>query len=251
MPRPRLTVNEASVAFIRAMRNPLSGDEAGVCRTCRTFVDPEYDRCFPCVAQADDLDAVVPITYSEHLGQMHTALRRYKDGSDDAQRFARVRLMAILWRFLDAHEDCVARAAGVREFDLVTTVPSSTPERDEARTGLRQIVEGCRPVADRYERVLRATGDVPQGRDYSRLRYEAEWRIDGVRALLIDDTWTRGGHAQSAAYTLREAGASSVALVVIGRHFHREWEVVRGEGVTNGDRFDELPPFDWATCAAE
>ena len=116
---------------------------------------------------------------------------------------------------------------------------------------MRQIAEGCRPIADRYERVLRATGDVPQGRDYSTRRYAAEWRIDGVRVLLIDDTWAKGGHAQSAAYALREAGASNVALAVIGRHFHRDWEVVRGEGVTSGDLFDELPPFDWTICAAE
>ena len=68
--------------------------------------------------------------------------------------------------------------------------------------------------------------------------------------FLIDDTWTTGGHAQSAAYALREAGASNVALVVIGRHLQPDWEVT--DGVTSGDLFDELPtPFDWTICAAE
>lgn len=248
MPRPRLTVNEASAAYIRAMRNPLPADAESVCRICHTFISPDYSRCYPCLQQPDRFDAVVPITYSEHLGQLHTALRRYKDGPEEARRYARVRLTAILWRFLDDHEMCVARAAGARQFDLVTTVPSSSPERDEARTGLRQIVEWCRPIADRYERVLRATGDAPPGREFSTRRYRADWRIDGVRVLLIDDTWARGGHAQSAAYTLREAGASKVALVVIGRHLRRDWEV--SDGVTSGDLFDELPPFDWTTCAA-
>lgn len=233
------------------MRNPPSADTDAVCRICRTFISPEYDRCYACLHQPSYLDEVVPITYSEHLGQMHTALRMYKDGDDEARRFARIRLMAILWRFLDAHEICVARAAGVEQFDLVTTVPSSTPERDDARPGLRRIVEGCTPIADRYERVLRSTGEVPQGRDFSPRRYQAVRRIDGARVLLIDDTWTTGGHAQSAAFALRDAGASSVALVVIGRHLHREWEITRGEGVTNGDLLDELPPFDWTVCAAE
>ena len=66
--------------------------------------------------------------------------------------------------------------------------------------------------------------------------------------LLIDDTWTAGGHAQSA-YALREAGAANIALLVIGRHLRREWEIT--EGVTSGDLFDELPtPFDWTRCAA-
>ena len=52
------------------------------------------------------LDAVVPITYSEHLGQMHTALRRYKDGYAQNQQYATPRLAAILWLFTERHERC-------------------------------------------------------------------------------------------------------------------------------------------------
>jgi predicted amidophosphoribosyltransferase len=245
---PRLTVEEASVAYIRAMRNVLPAGTEGACRICHTFIGPEYDVCFPC-RQPNNLDVVVPITYSENLGQMHTALRSYKDGPSEGRRYALIRLTAILWRFLDAHEGCVVRAATAPEFDLVATVPSSTPEADDRRTGLRKMIGWCRPIADRYERVLRATGDAPPGRDYAPNRYVAERRIDGVNVLLIDDTWTAGGHAQSAAHALREAGAASVALVVIGRHLRPEWEVTPG-GPTSGDLFDELPtPFDWARCA--
>jgi orotate phosphoribosyltransferase len=36
--------------------------------------------------------------------------------------------------------------------------------------------------------------------------------------LLLDDTWTTGASAQSAAMALRRAGAASVATVVLGRH---------------------------------
>jgi hypothetical protein len=36
--------------------------------------------------------------------------------------------------------------------------------------------------------------------------------------LLLDDTWTSGGTAQSAAVALKRAGARSVAVVVAGRH---------------------------------
>src|SRR5262249_62149192 len=42
--------------------------------------------------------------------------------------------------------------------------------------------------------------------------------VPGARVLLIDDTWTTGASAQSAAMALRTAGARSVATVVIGRH---------------------------------
>jgi adenine/guanine phosphoribosyltransferase-like PRPP-binding protein len=36
--------------------------------------------------------------------------------------------------------------------------------------------------------------------------------------LLLDDTWTSGGTAQSAAVALKRAGARSVTVVVVGRH---------------------------------
>ena len=121
-----LTVEEAAGTYERAMRNPLAAG-VGVCSICHTFIDPRYSSCYRCSRELEHLDVVVPITYSEHLGQMHTALRNYKDGVREAQNYATPRLVAILWLFLEQHEGCVARATGARgsAFDLVTIVPSS------------------------------------------------------------------------------------------------------------------------------
>ena len=132
MSRPVLTVEEASQTYESAMRNVLPGGPT-VCPTCGTWKPTPYPLCFACNKQPSHLAAVVPITYSEHLRQMHTVLRNYKDGLDEAVRdYAIPRLAAILWRFLDLHEACLAMAADVTAFDLVTTVPSSTPERDDS-----------------------------------------------------------------------------------------------------------------------
>ncbi len=60
-------------------------------------------------------------------------------------------------------------------------------------------------------------------RSYSPLRYFAFAELAGARALLIDDLWTTGSSAQSAAAALRAAGAEVVAMVVIGRHLNRGW----------------------------
>ena len=61
--------------------------------------------------------------------------------------------------------------------------------------------------------------------------------------LLVDDTWTMGASAQSAAAALRGVGAGPVAAVVLGRHINREWHdtqqrlcAMRGS-------------FDWDRCA--
>ena len=218
-------------------------------RICRGFNDPEYDTCYQCGHQPEVLDAVVPITYSEHLGQMHTALRNYKDGaSPGVRRHAAVRLAAILWRFLDRHEECVARAAEVDGFEVVTTVPSSKPSRDQA-SALRELVGWIAPVRPRLSQALEPTGEV-EGRQFDARRFRARGELAGSAVLLLDDTWTSGGHATSAAQVLLEAGAAKVALVVIGRHVRREYEPVRDSGDTCGALLDALPEeFDWETCA--
>jgi predicted amidophosphoribosyltransferase len=192
---------------------------------------------------------VVPITYSVDGEAMHHALRSYKDGVDQVRRYAAPRLAAILWRFLDRHESCVARAAGAEEgFEIVTTVPSSTPERD-SHSRLRWVAEACGPVADRLQRVIEPTGDVPTGREYDERRYRALAEIHGSDVLLIDDTWTAGGHAQSAAHTLSEAGARRMGLIVIGRHIHRDRDIPNSDA-TNAEMLSQLPKrFDWSTCA--
>lgn len=248
MAKPQLTVEEASAAYESAMRNVLPAGD-GVCATCGTWIEVAYTRCYACNSRPSELAVVVPITYSEHLGQMHLALRRYKDGPPGDRHRMRIRLCAILWRFMLHHEGCVADAAGAPEFDLVTTVPSSSPQKDDDRGNLRWIVKRCGPLKQRYERVLRATGKPESdGHVFLPGRYEATERLDGHHVLLVDDTWTSGGHARSAAFALRQAGAATVALVVIGRHVNPDWEV---EGVTCGDRFRALPKaFDWEKCRA-
>ncbi len=100
MNKASLTVEEASDAYTNAMRNP-AAVRPGVCPICRTFHDPAYERCVACHRQPSNLDVLAPITYSVHAGQMHDALRNYKDDPRrDVRRFHAVRLTAILWRFL-------------------------------------------------------------------------------------------------------------------------------------------------------
>jgi phosphoribosylpyrophosphate synthetase len=192
---------------------------------------------------------MVPITYSEHLGQMHLALRNYKDANSAAiRRYDAIRLAAILWRFLRDHELCVGRAAGVESFDLVTIVPSSKPQRDK-QSAFAELTGWIEPIKERLQRTLEPTGEV-EGREFNSNRYRATADLSGRSVLLLDDTWAAGGHAQSAAHALTAAGAQKVALVVIGRHVRREYEPVQGSGQSCGDILDALPEnFDWSTCA--
>jgi predicted amidophosphoribosyltransferase len=244
----RLTVEEAAATYAAAMRNVLPLGP-GACEICHTFIDPEcYTRCLRCARDVQYLDAVVPITYSLHYEQMHTVLRGYKDGPLRDQTFMMARLAAILWRFLELHESCVAGAAGVEGFDVVATVPSSTSQRDQV-SNLRTLAGWCAPISDRLERLLEPTGDVV-GRSFSTSRYRAVRPLVGERVLLLDDTWTAGGHAQSAGFTLKDNGGRAVALVAIGRHLQPAWTPAVPDGPTCAELWEGLPRvFDWGACA--
>lgn len=228
------------------------------CRVCRTFVDGDWERCWGCnriwheLPGGFDLDVVVPITYSPALGQMHTALRGYKDAwGGDTSRMNQftVQLAAVLHRFLAHHERCVAAAAGVDAFDLVTSVPSGTVQRDDQRERLRFMLSKVSSITkSRYERILTPTDSQVPKRDYDPKRFQTCRPLAGERVLLIDDTWTTGSSAQSAACALKEAGAATVAMVVIGRHMDPDWTV---GPVRTADLLDRQPVWDWETCAVD
>ena len=236
------TVAELSAPYADVLLAPRPG--AGVCHRCFNLT-AGYDRCWACAHGGDVLDVVVPISYSVATEQLHLALRAYKRSPAPwAEPFA-LGLAAILGRFLERHERCVARAAGVARFAVVTTVPSGERRRDETMTHpLARIVgELVAPTRGRYAPLL-ARSDVPAHlHAFDPGRFVATTALPGRSVLLIDDTWTTGASAQSAAAALKRAGANPVAAVVIGRHLNRGWH-------ENDRRLHALPtPFDWDSCA--
>ena len=240
------TVGELSALYENVLLGPRRGPD--VCGTCFNFT-AGYARCWACAHGQPTLDVVAPISYSVAREQLHHALASYKRLDGDIARRLQAILAAILWRFLTAHEACLARTASAdnsnntTSFDLVTTVPSGDPTRDEHHP-LRTIVgEIVGPTRERHRRLLRrSTADVPP-RTFSPARFEATAALKGETVLLIDDTWTTGANAQSAAATLRSAGAGPIAAVVIGRHLNREWH-------ENDRRLRGIArPFAWGECA--
>lgn len=232
-------VAEISAPFAGFMRTPQPGP--GVCRICFNLTDG-YERCYACQHGGRLLDVVAPISYSIGGEQLHHALRTYKRPVQPwAERFT-VQLAAVLWRYLAAHEGCVASAAGVTSFPLVTTVPSRDPGRDDAHPLHRIVGELVAPTRPRFSRLLKAPETIADPHVFDAGRFTATRALHGEPVLLIDDTWTTGASAQSAATALKRAGAGAVAAVVIGRHINREWH-------DNDRRLQALPaPFDWSRC---
>ena len=225
------------------MHSPVAA-AAGVCGTCRGFAAADARECSSCRRLPRRLDVVVPVSYSPGGSALHRALRGYKDHPAAAARDLYTRgLIAVLWRFLAEHERCVASAANVSRFDLVTVVPSRTRRNDDTRGRLRLIAARvCAATGARWVRALAPTDRPGEAHRWAPERYHAGRIVRDADVLLIDDTWASGASAQAAAHALKRAGAHRVALVALGRH-------VNPRRADHDHRLSALPPFDWAACA--
>jgi glutamine phosphoribosylpyrophosphate amidotransferase len=157
--------------------------------------------------------------------QLAHELWHYKYDTDRKVR-ARlgIKLAAVLWRFLREHEHHIAEAAGISHFDAVTSVPG-TKQRDGAHPLDLIVSKVIGQTRDRYGQLLElGPNGTAEGRAVLADRYRAARAFrQEANVLVIDDTWTTGGRAQSAALALREAGAAKVAVVIVGRHFDRSF----------------------------
>lgn len=234
------TVAELSAPYANFMLAPRHGPD--VCAVCFNLTDG-YGRCYACAHGGRSLDVVLPISYSVAGEQLHHALAGYKRLPQSVARGLALGLAAVLWRHLVTHERCVARAAGVTSFPVVTTVPSSDAARDRTHP-LHELVGLVAPVRSRYERLLYRSDVAVEPHRFCPAKYEPLRGLDGQSVLLIDDMWTTGANAQSAAAALKSAGAGTVAAVPIGRYVTRDWH--------HNDRQLRalVSPFDWESCAA-
>ncbi len=231
------TVTALSDPYGNFLLSPQPGP--GVCEVCFDLTGGP-PRCHHCARSDGVIAAVAPISYSVAHEQLHHALAGYKrPPADVAQRF-QLELAAVVWRYLQGHEQCLAHVAGVDRFQFVTTVPSSHPGRDRTHPLPRIAGELCGATRDRHRRLLTRTNTPVPPRCERADKFDAE-PLDGKPVLLIDDTWTTGANARSAAAALTRAGAGTIAVLVIGRHLSRDYR-------DNRRRLDALAnPFDWET----
>ncbi len=235
------TVAELTALYSNFLLGPRRGP--GVCEHCFNLTDGDR-RSFACVHPEPYLDAIAPISYSVAHEQLHHALAGYKRAPPPVARRMQVELAAVLWRYVATHEQCLARATGIRaeRFELVTTVPSSDRERGDAHPLTGIVGELSAPTRPRHRRLLCRSTKPVEPRVFDAEKFEPIVALHGEPVLLIDDTWTTGASTHSAAAALKSAGAGAVAALVIGRHVNREWG-------RNDRHLRAIPtPYDWDLC---
>ncbi|MDA8319491.1 MAG: phosphoribosyltransferase [Actinomycetota bacterium] len=266
------------LADLVAVQAPeLSGPRPGLpesCAVCRGPAPPGSRRCYPCdlhhqVAQGALADLVVPIAFAVKGGPHASRLWQYKSariaGGDndlpgsgsgpepgpgsgsgaDVRAQAACRLLALLTVFLRDHGRCLWLAAGVGRPSHVAVVPSA-----RTRPGQHPLASLLAPYLTLPWAGLAARPGQHPVRELDPDRFLAA-PVPRARVLLIDDTWTTGATAQSAAMALRRAGARSVVIVVLGRHVGPgpagAGGLAAGRGPTRPAPF--LAPFLAAACA--
>jgi len=229
----------------------------GLCAVCHGPAGRGSACCFQCDLQGqcaggglDDL--VVPVAYALKGSPHAKRLWQYKSipGSrnrelDGAAASAGRLLLALLLVFLRDHGRCGWRRAGITWPPThLAVVPSA-----RGRTGPHPLRTLISPYLSCCWTELVATPDYHQARELDPDRFAAA-PVAGGRILLLDDTWTTGASAQSAAMALRRAGARSVATVVLGRHINPEFESIRTRGPRPPHAFYlEDMPFLLESCA--
>ena len=190
---------------------------AGLCRVCRGPSARSRALCFQCELhlQCGDgslADVVLPVVLAPKGSHIARYLWQYKSPKPSAEASAaREVLLALLLVFLRDHGACGWRSAGFDGPSHVAVVPTA-----RGRPGVHPLRRLLAPYLGWPWAELAARPDQRE-RDLDPDRFDAALVRD-ARVLLVDDTWTTGASAQSAAMALRRAGARSVVTVVIGRH---------------------------------
>lgn len=235
----------------RSLGVPVPSGGARTCTACHGPTRPGTTRCFCCATVAtmlarassassassvprmrgtgayqrydDTMPPVVPIALYRLGDPLHLALRRYKHAPAVAARrhFVDV-LTTFAYGFFRAHWGCIVATAG--GLDSVVAVPSSTvPVLQRPARQLPALHPLC-TVLDRVP-ALHVTGWVGMERGAGELGHLSpsadsfipSAEVTGQRVLVVDDTWSTGARACSAAHALRQAGAIVGAIVVLGR----------------------------------
>jgi hypothetical protein len=189
----------------------------GVCASCRGPARRGFTRCFHCGLHAESApgllaDVVAPVACAPKGSRLATDLWLYKS-ERTGSREAGTALLAMLLVFLHDNAPGMWRAGGTVP-TRACVVPSG-----RGRPGphpLQALVHGC--LALPWAPLVARPGGDAWARALDPGRFRAPWPLNGAAVLLLDDTWTSGGTAQSAAVALKRAGARWVAVVVLGRH---------------------------------
>lgn len=216
---------------------------AGVtCRTCAGIPNPGYGECYRCAARAGGAelaDNLGFVTYGWDGGQAGRMMYAYKaNGATSYQLVSSLLTFAVV-----AHWDCIVTHAGSHA-DAWAYVPSLAGRH------------GVHPLAQIASRFMGTVPPVPvianPVEDGARTFNAAHFTVPRTTArhiLLVDDTWTTGGHLQSVSGALKAAGVERVTGLAVARWLDPTWSTTKSFIDNLTSDFDPaLCPYTGAPC---
>ncbi|MBF0689389.1 MAG: hypothetical protein IR158_16685 [Cellulomonas sp.] len=192
------------------------------CAVCAAPVDG-YERCIPCSGHASSAhrtaDRVASLVYAvEYDSQAYKLVRGYK--ADNPGPSLSDMMSSLLAIGLQGHGACDAKLAG-NPADIGWAVVPSTRRPDRPQP-LRVLLQALAKPG--HEIVLAPSPNPVSVRE---LRPENFLVVTPPpyrpHVILIDDSWVRGGHAQSAAAALKLAGVADVSILTVARVLNPDW----------------------------
>jgi hypothetical protein len=193
------------------------------CMDCGIPVD-DTPMCYPCRRDGGTgpIELLAPLIYAIGGTQSATLLRHYKDDVNAATRRAHTLVIGrLLYLALMLHQRCIEDTIG-RAVDHRVVVPSL-----HHRPGIHPLAAlagDLRATDDRLALAAAPTARADRIVSGRQFVLTPEQDLSGRHILLIDDTWTTGSRARSAALTLRAAGAEDISVLVIGRWLAPEYD---------------------------
>jgi hypothetical protein len=171
-------------------------------------------------------DFVLPVAYAVKGHQSGHHMYDYKgtlSSSVDTRRDVKL----LMWGVMYLHRDCISAKVG-QPWSAVTFVSS------QRRPGVEHpVVELAQQVAAHdgsAARLLLDLGpgigvDRREGPRPDRFVLADQWKpsVHGRHVLVVDDTWVSGTKGQSAAITLKDAGAGAVTVLCLARWLDRDY----------------------------
>lgn len=225
------------------LRNPLR-EKHVTCADCTTPVNG-FRLCYTCKGHhgiSGLADATAFLTYAVAAQNSGRMMRGYKARPPVAEHRRVVGLMLRL--ALCGHTTCAEALGGgpVTHWVIVPSLPAKSHPHP-----LRSLVDG---YAKGSEARLTAALSVKNPRAVNADHFSCDISLpDDAHVLLVDDTWTTGGHAQSAALALHKAGAARVSVLVVARWLKEDFGGNRGFIADLGTRDYDPRICPWTSAA--
>lgn len=216
------------------------------CGLCTGMPGQGWNECRDCRAMMlrDDLsDRLGFATYAIKGQQSGYTMHGYKNPNPGPNHWTAVQLLAGVT--LHRHWGCLTSPTHARPTHWAT-VPSLG-----GRDGDHPLERIVAPVlANLTHHPISAAENIQSPRAIRPENFTTP-PLGDAHVLLVDDTWTRGGHVQSAAAALKRAGAGYVTTLVLARWIDPQWDntatVIRDH--FSGDYNPDYCPFTGTFCA--